>query len=168
MPRCKFILEEKYKLARKGKLNLSNGQIDTPVFMPVGTQGVIKALTSKEMEDFGCKILLGNTYHLANQPGADLIDEFGGLHKFMNYNGNILTDSGGFQIVSLLSLAKITEEGVLFSYPKDGSKIMLTPEKSISLQNKIGADIIMALDDVVVTCSDDKKRIKEACDRTLR
>ena len=130
--------------------NISNTtrEVETPIFMPVGTKGTIKGLTSQQMESLDCKILLANTYHLGAQPGPAVLDKMGGLHKFMNWKRNILTDSGGFQMVSLFDLADITEEGVKFRNPDDGSMMMLTPEKSVELQNKIGADILMALDDV--------------------
>jgi queuine tRNA-ribosyltransferase len=119
--------------------------------MPVGTQGTIKGLTTKQVSTspLDNQIILGNTYHLALRPGPENMEQMGGLHKFMNWDRNILTDSGGFQMVSLLSLAEITEEGVKFQSPVDGTEMMLTPEKSIQIQNKIGADIMMALDDVV-------------------
>ncbi|XP_057815980.1 uncharacterized protein LOC131029476 isoform X4 [Cryptomeria japonica] len=135
--------------------------------MPVGTQGTIKGLANDQLEEIGCQIILGNTYHLALRPGADLIDELGGLHKFMNWSRALLTDSGGFQMVSLLHLADITEKGVTFQSPVDGKPMLLTPEESIHIQNKIGADIIMALDDVVKTTITGP-RVEEATYRTLR
>ena len=115
----------------------------------------------------GCRILLGNTYHLANQPGTPVLDLFGGLHPFMDWDRNILTDSGGFQMVSLLKLSKMTEEGVEFASPVDGSKMLLTPEESMRVQNAIGGDIMMALDDVV-SPDTPTERIHEACYRTVR
>jgi len=137
--------------------------------MPVGTQGTIKGMTSEDMQGLGCRILLGNTFHLANRPTCDLLEKCGGLHNLMQWKGNILTDSGGFQMVSLLKLAEIKEEGVEFEDPKKpGSRMLLTPEKSIESQNIIGADIMMALDDVISSTSVDKARIREATDRTLR
>ncbi len=135
---------------------------------PVGTQGTIKGLTSEQMERVGCQIILGNTYHLANRPGADLIEEMGGLHRFMNWKNNILTDSGGFQMVSLLELSTVSEQGVTFTSPVDGSPMLLTPEKSIHLQNQIGSDIMMMLDDVVSSVCADEARFKEATHRTIR
>lgn len=135
--------------------------------MPVGTKGTIKGLTSEEMDSLDCKILLGNTYHLAYQPGGDQMEKFGGLHQFMNWKHNILTDSGGFQMVSLSKLCEISEQGVEFESPVDKSKMFLRPEDSIKIQNQIGADIIMALDDVVKTTTVGP-RMEEACDRTLR
>ncbi len=127
----------------------------------------MKGLTSEQLEEMNCQILLGNTYHLGLRPGEDLMRKVGGLHKFMNWKRNILTDSGGFQMVSLLKLAKITEEGVLFQSPRDGSEMLLTPEKSIELQNAIGADIIMQLDDVVHTLTTGE-RVEEAMLRSIR
>ncbi|XP_057469090.1 uncharacterized protein LOC130758259 isoform X3 [Actinidia eriantha] len=135
--------------------------------MPVGTQGTIKGLTTSQLEEIGCQIILGNTYHLALRPTSELIDELGGLHKFMNWTRALLTDSGGFQMVSLLHLADITEKGVTFQSPVDGKPMLLTPEESIEIQNRIGADIIMALDDVVRTTITGP-RIEEAMYRTLR
>jgi tRNA-guanine transglycosylase len=115
-----------------------------------------------------CQIILGNTYHLGLRPGADLVAEMGGLHKFMNWKNNLLTDSGGFQMVSLIELATLTEEGVHFQSPVDGSAMLLTPEKSIGLQNQIGADIMMALDDVVSSLEPDRERVEQAMHRTIR
>jgi queuine tRNA-ribosyltransferase len=135
--------------------------------MPVGTQGTIKGLTSEEVEELGFGIILGNTYHLGHRPGPSVLKEMGGLHKYMNWNGNLLTDSGGFQMVSLLQLARIEEEGVHFRSPHDGSDMLLTPEYSMDLQNTIGADIMMALDDVVATTTTGG-RVEEAMHRTLR
>jgi len=154
--------------ARVGKLKLPHHIANTPIFMPVGTQGTVKGLSSKQLEDLGCEIILGNTYHLGLRPGPEILEHAGGLHNFMNWKRNILTDSGGFQMVSLLDLADITEEGVTFQSPHDGSQMLLTPEQSMSIQNNIGADIMMALDDVVSTVSTDMERFEEATWRTLR
>jgi queuine tRNA-ribosyltransferase len=138
--------------------------------MPVGTQGSIKGVSTAELQlpPLDCDIILGNTYHLGNRPGGDTLEALGGLHAFMGWNRNILTDSGGFQMVSLLQLAEITEEGVNFQSPVDGSMMLLTPEMSIGLQNQIGSDIMMALDDVVDSRLVDPRRFEEACFRTLR
>ena len=156
--------------ARASRMTLGHGPVRTPVFMPVGTQGTVKAVSVDQLHhpSIECEILLGNTYHLANRPGAESLKKLGGLHKFSSWTGNILTDSGGFQMVSLLSLADITEEGVEFESPVDGSKMLLTPEESMRVQNAIGSDIMMALDDVVSSVSVDDARFEEACDRTLR
>jgi tRNA-guanine transglycosylase len=141
----------------------------TPMFMPVGTQGSLKGLTSQQLVDLECQVVLGNTYHLANRPGTDVLESQGGLARFMNYKqGGTLTDSGGFQMVSLLDLADITEEGVMFQSPVDGKEMLLTPEKSMQIQNAIGADVIMALDDVVSSVSSDAARFEQATHRTLR
>eukprot|EP00299_Pterocystis_sp_00344_P011340 c5270_g1_i1.p1 GENE.c5270_g1_i1~~c5270_g1_i1.p1 ORF type:complete len:391 (-),score=80.34 c5270_g1_i1:55-1227(-) len=139
----------------------------TPMFMQVGTQGTIKGLTSTQIHDAKCQVILGNTYHLTLRPGAENIAKMGGLHKFMNWDQAILTDSGGFQMVSLLKLAEITEEGVKFQSPHDGSEMLLTPERSIECQNLIGSDIMMALDDVVCTTTVGP-RMEEATHRTTR
>ncbi|KAG2387128.1 hypothetical protein C9374_002163 [Naegleria lovaniensis] len=154
--------------ARVGKLKLPHHLANTPIFMPVGTQGTVKGLTTHQLEQLGCEIILGNTYHLGLRPGPEILEHAGGLHKFMNWKRNILTDSGGFQMVSLLDLADITEEGVNFQSPHDGSQMLLTPEQSMTIQNSIGADIMMALDDVVSTVSTDMARFEEATWRTLR
>jgi len=130
-------------------------------------QGTVKGLTSEQLYGLNAPIILGNTYHLGHRPGPEILQQIGGLHKFMNWNRNILTDSGGFQMVSLLKLAEITEEGVLFESPHDGSKLLLTPEKSIQIQNIIGADIMMALDDVV-SSTITGPRVEEAMYRTIR
>eukprot|EP00927_Polykrikos_kofoidii_P054644 TRINITY_DN49031_c0_g1_i1.p1 TRINITY_DN49031_c0_g1~~TRINITY_DN49031_c0_g1_i1.p1 ORF type:complete len:477 (+),score=90.21 TRINITY_DN49031_c0_g1_i1:88-1518(+) len=168
-PALIFLLEGQCGRARAASVRLPHGEVLTPVFMPVGTQGTIKGMSSEEMTALGCRILLGNTFHLANRPTCELLRKCGGLHKFMNWHGNILTDSGGFQMVSLLKLAQITEEGVEFEDPKNaGSRMLLTPEKSIESQNDIGADIIMALDDVISSTTEDKERILEATNRTHR
>lgn len=163
----KFQVLKTFKKARASILTLPHGEVLTPVYMPVGTKGCIKGLTSREMELLDCRILLGNTYHLAYQPGGDKMESFGGLHEFMNWKNNILTDSGGFQMVSLSKLCEITEEGVEFESPFDKSKMFLRPEDSMHVQNQIGADIMMALDDVVKTTTQGA-RMEEACDRTLR
>lgn len=134
--------------ARRGIIHTPHGDIDTPVFMPVGTQATVKAMTPEELKDMvNAKIILSNTYHLYLRPGDDLIAEAGGLHKFMNWDRPILTDCGGFQVFSLSKLRDISEEGVLFRSHLDGSKHFLSPEKSISIQNNLGSDIMMAFDE---------------------
>jgi len=164
----KFEVLATHKRARAAIMTLPHGPVSTPVFMPVGTQGTIKGLTSSQVAALNCEIILGNTYHLGLRPGADLVAEMGGLHKFMNWKGNLLTDSGGFQMVSLIELAHIEESGVHFQSPVDGTNMLLTPEKSIQLQNQIGADIMMALDDVVSSLEPDKARVTQAMHRTIR
>ncbi|CAD7940398.1 unnamed protein product [Amoebophrya sp. A120] len=164
-----YTLEAQDGRARAATLLLPHGPVRTPVFMPVGTQGTIKGLLSQEVADLGPQIILGNTYHLANRPTCARLDKCNGLHNFMQWDRNILTDSGGFQMVSLLKLAKITEEGVEFEDPKNpGSMMLLTPEESIRSQNSIGSDIMMQLDDVVSSCEPDKARVEEATHRTTR
>lgn len=135
--------------ARLGKLHTSHGIIDTPVFMPVGTQATVKTMSPEELKMIGAKIILSNTYHLFLRPGHELIRKAGGLHKFMNWDGAILTDSGGFQVFSLGDLRKITEEGVEFRSHHDGSKQFLSPEKAIEVQMALGSDIVMAFDECV-------------------
>lgn len=129
-----------------GKLHTPHGTIDTPVFMPVGTQATVKAVTPKILEELEAEIILSNTYHLYLRPGHELVKEAGGLHKFMNWNKPILTDSGGFQVFSLADLRKISEEGVEFQSHLDGSYHFFTPEKVMEIENNLGADIIMAFD----------------------
>ena len=143
----KFKKEYSCGNARSGEIETPHGKIKTPVFMPVGTQATVKTLTKEELEKIKSQIILGNTYHLYLRPGDELINDFGGLHKFMNWNRPILTDSGGFQIFSLGELRKIEEEGVHFRSHLDGSKHFLTPEKSIEIQNNLGSDIMMVLDE---------------------
>ncbi|KAL3953826.1 hypothetical protein ACCO45_011782 [Purpureocillium lilacinum] len=142
------------------------------MFMPVATQASLKGITPQQLEETGCRLCLNNTYHLGLKPGQEVLDAVGGAHKLQGWKYNILTDSGGqvtlFQMVSLLKLAKITEEGVRFLSPHDGSPMLLTPEHSISLQNTIGSDIIMQLDDVLVTTSPDAARMREAMERSVR
>lgn len=132
--------------ARAGILHTPHGDINTPVYMPVGTQAVVKAMVSREMEELGAQILLSNTYHLNLRPGADIVKQAGGLHRFMAWDRPILTDSGGFQVFSLAELNKITEEGVAFRNHLDGSALMMSPESSMQIQEDLGADIAMAFD----------------------
>ena len=133
--------------ARRGVIHTPHGDIQTPIFMPVGTQATVKSMTNEELVENGAQIILGNTYHLYLRPGDELIKEAGGLHKFMKWNRPILTDSGGFQVFSLNELRKITEEGVEFRSYLDGSKHFFSPEKVMSIEENIGADIIMAFDE---------------------
>lgn len=135
--------------ARAGRLITGHGDIETPVFMPVGTQGIVKAMTHKELAELGVKMILSNAYHLYLRPGDELIRKMGGLHRFSGWDGAILTDSGGYQIFSLGVLRKIKDDGVLFQSHIDGSRHFLTPEKMVSVQENIGADIAMCLDECV-------------------
>jgi len=154
--------------ARTGLMKLPHYTVELPMFMPVGTQGTMKGLLPDQVKDAGAQIILGNTYHLGMRPGTELLDQFSGLHNFMKWDRALLTDSGGFQMVSLLELAEITEDGVKFKSPYDGAEIMLTPEKSIEFQNSIGADIMMQLDDVVNVTETEYERFKTATYRTTR
>ncbi len=133
--------------ARRGRITLTRGIVETPAFMPVGTSATVKALTPEEVLSTGAQIILGNTFHLMLQPGMDVIHAHGGLHHFMHWNGPILTDSGGFQVWSLAKLRKLTEEGVIFRSPVDGSQIFLGPETSMDIQTTLGSDIVMVLDE---------------------
>ncbi len=133
--------------ARRGTLTLAHGTVQTPVFMPVGTYGTVKAMTPQSLHDIGAQICLGNTFHLWLRPGLEVIKAHGGLHDFMGWNKPILTDSGGFQVFSLGALRKITEEGVKFSSPIDGAKLFLTPEESMRIQHTLNSDIVMIFDE---------------------
>ena len=136
--------------ARAGELVTPHGVIETPVFMPVGTQATVKAMTPPELEELGAQIILGNTYHLYMRPGADIVEEAGGLHRFMQWHHPILTDSGGFQVFSLSELRNITDDGVEFRSHLDGSRHFMRPEDSMDIQQKLGSDIAMAFDECVV------------------
>jgi len=133
--------------ARTGRLALPHGTVETPVFMPVGTQASVKALDSADLYRTGAEIILGNTYHLYLRPGTEVLETFSGIHRFMRWDRPVLTDSGGFQIFSLSSLNKVSEDGVLFQSSLDGSRHFFSPEKAIEVQRSIGADIIMCLDE---------------------
>ena len=130
-----------------GQVETPHGMIETPVFMPVGTQASVKAVSPEELTDMNAQIILSNTYHLWLRPGDDLVKEAGGLHQFMNWDKPILTDSGGFQVFSLADSRKIEEEGVTFKSHLDGKKLFLSPEKAIHIENNLGADIIMSFDE---------------------
>ena len=133
--------------ARRGRLTFARGVVETPAFMPVGTYGTVKGMKTEEVEATGAHIILGNTFHLMLRPGTDIIEQHGGLHGFMNWDKPILTDSGGFQVFSLGKMRKITEEGVRFSSPVNGEKIMLTPERSMEVQRSLGSDVVMIFDE---------------------
>jgi len=143
----KFELKNTDNKARLGKLTFERGEVNTPAFMPVGTYGTVKAMTVAEVRDLGAEIILGNTFHLSITPTMEVIEAHGGLHNFMNWSGPILTDSGGFQVFSLGKMRKITEQGVKFRSPKDGSAIFMGPEESMQIQHKLGSDIVMIFDD---------------------
>lgn len=153
--------------ARRGRVNTPHGPIETPVFMPVGTAGTVKAMKPEEVRDMGAQIILGNTYHLYLRPGHEVVKAAGGLHKFMNWERAILTDSGGFQVFSLGAMRKISEEGVEFRSHIDGSKHMLSPEKSMEIQNALGSDIMMAFDECAPYPAD-RNYVKNSLERTTR
>ena len=153
--------------ARLGRLETAHGIIETPCFMPVGTQGTVKAMLPRDLEEMGCQILLGNTYHLYLRPGAGLVQELGGLHKFMGWNGPILTDSGGYQVFSLGAFRKLSEEGVRFQSHLDGSYHMLGPEKVIEIQESLGSDIAMILDECIPHDAD-RDYVRASTERTIR
>ena len=158
---------DKYTGARRGRLHTPHGVIETPIFMPVGTQATVKTFTPDELKMCGAQIILSNTYHLHLRPGEDLVAEAGGLHKFMNWDHPILTDSGGFQVFSLSELRKLTEDGVEFRSHLDGSRHYFSPEVSVGVQEKLGSDIMMQFDE----CSPypcDYDRARKAMHRTLR
>ncbi len=152
--------------ARAGTIETPHGAVRTPAFMPVGTQGTVKALTPDQVRESGAEMILGNTYHLALRPGEDVVREAGGLHRFMGWEGSILTDSGGFQIFSLASLRKVRDAGVEFRSHIDGDLIHLTPERAVAIQNALGADVVMVLDHCPPYPAEEKD-LEEACARTL-
>ncbi|MDD5242008.1 MAG: tRNA guanosine(34) transglycosylase Tgt [Sulfuricella sp.] len=143
----KFELHSTDRLARRGTLTLAHGQVETPAFMPVGTYGTVKAMSPLELREIGAHIVLGNTFHLWLRPGLEVIEAHGGLHRFMGWDGPILTDSGGFQVFSLGELRKITEEGVKFQSPVNGDRCFLTPEESMRIQRVLNSDIVMIFDE---------------------
>jgi queuine tRNA-ribosyltransferase len=153
--------------ARSGFIHTAHGDIETPVFMPVGTAGTVKAVSVEELRACGASIVLGNTYHLYLRPGRDVIRMFSGLHRFMNWDGAILTDSGGFQIFSLAKISKTTEQGFDFQSHIDGSRHLITPEDAVAIQTDLGADIIMCLDSCIPYPADEKAA-KDAMELTTR
>src|SRR5215475_11284765 len=152
--------------ARAGLLRTPHGEVQTPAFMPVGTQATVKGLTPEMVREAGAQIILGNTYHLALRPGDELIRDLGGLHKFMNWKGPILTDSGGFQVFSLATQVQITDHGAKFRSHIDGSPLELTPERAVEIQENLGSDIAMVLDECPPSDSD-PARMRSAVRRTL-
>ena len=154
--------------ARRGVFTCAHGTVQTPVFMNVGTQGAIKgAVSAHDLKEIGCQVELSNTYHLHLRPGDGVVKEMGGLHKFMDWSGPILTDSGGFQVFSLSGLRKITEEGVTFASHIDGRRVFMGPEESMRIQSNLGSDIAMAFDECVANPST-REYVKPSCERTLR
>lgn len=162
-----FKLHKKSGRARRGTYMTHHGSFETPTFMAVGTKATVKAMTPEELKDCGTQVVLGNTYHLHLRPGEKLIKKLGGLHQFMNWQGPILTDSGGFQVFSLSSLRKMSEEGVEFRSHLDGTKHFLSPEKSMEIQMDLGSDIIMAFDECLGYPATDEQ-IKKSMDLTYR
>jgi queuine tRNA-ribosyltransferase len=153
--------------ARRGRLTFDRGEVDTPAFMPVGTYGTVKAMTPEELAGSGAQILLGNTFHLMLRPGMEVIGRHAGLHRFMHWERPILTDSGGFQVFSLGQLRKISEEGVRFRSPVDGSPVFLSPEVSMGVQRALGADIVMIFDDCTPYPADEG-RVRASMELSLR
>jgi len=158
--------------ARRGRITLPRGLVETPAFMPVGTYGSVKAMSPRDLREVGAEIILGNTFHLWLRPGLDVIGEFGGLHRFMGWNGPILTDSGGFQVFSLAERRKLTEEGVTFASPVEGSRVFLSPEESMRIQTVLDSDIVMAFDECTPYTVDGKpvdvRLVRESMELSLR
>lgn len=169
MGKIKYTLlkTETHSKARLGKLKTNYGEYDTPMFMPVGTQATVKTLSVEELKSLNAGIILSNTYHLWLRPGEDIVDHAGGLHKFMNWNGPILTDSGGFQVFSLAKPKDISEEGVKFKNHLNGDTLFLTPEKSIEIQNKLDSDIAMSFDECP-PASASHEYLENSIKRTIR
>ena len=161
------IAQDPTTLARRGVLRLAHGEVQTPAFMPVGTQATVKGLSIDQIVSTGADIILGNTYHLALRPGSELIAKLGGLHRFMGWDRPILTDSGGFQIFSLGQITKVTEQGATFKSHLDGSTVELRPEDSVRIQQQLGSDIAMVLDHVVALPSS-IEQVRDAMERSLR
>jgi len=165
--KIKYQLLHNDNKARYGKLTTNYGTFETPMFMPVGTQATVKTLEPRELKEINSAVILSNTYHLWLRPGEDTVNKAGGLHKFMNYDGPILTDSGGFQVFSLAKPKDITEEGVTFKNHLSGEKLLLTPEKSIQIQNKLDSDIAMSFDECIPYPAT-YEYVKKSTERTLR
>ena len=154
--------------ARRGRLTVNHGTIETPIFMPVGTYGSVKAMSPPELKDVGSQIILGNTFHLWLRPGTEVFNKFGGLHQFMGWDKPILTDSGGFQVFSLGAMRKITEEGVKFASPIDGSKLFLSPEISMQIQKALNSDIVMQFDECTPYEIDGRPATTEEAAKSMR
>ena len=167
MSHLKFHLHTTDGKARRGQLEFPRGTVATPAFMPVGTYGTVKAMTAEELRGLGAEMILGNTFHLMLRPGTDIIKAHGDLHDFMHWQGPILTDSGGFQVWSLAERRKLTEKGVTFASPVDGSKVFLGPEESMAVQRALGSDVVMVLDE----CTDypvDQAEARRSMELSLR
>ena len=168
MTRLNFSLLATDGAARRGRITLNHGVVETPIFMPVGTYGSVKAMLPHELDDIGAQIVLGNTFHLWLRPGTEIMEKHGGLHGFMQWNKPILTDSGGFQVFSLDSLRKITEDGVRFASPIDGSRLFLTPEESMRIQRALNSDIAMVFDECTPYLIDDRPATAEEAAQSMR
>ena len=163
-----FTLKKTSGKARRGEMKLNHGDVQTPIFMPVGTYGTVKAMAPNELEEIGSQIILGNTFHLWLRPGLDVIEKHGGLHQFMGWDKPILTDSGGFQVFSLKGLRKITEEGVKFASPINGDKLFLTPEVSMQIQRVLNSDIVMVFDECTPYKINDRPATEEEAAKSMR
>lgn len=163
-----FTLKKTSGKARRGEMKLNHGVVQTPIFMPVGTYGTVKAMAPNELEKIGSQIILGNTFHLWLRPGLDVIEKHGGLHQFMGWDKPILTDSGGFQVFSLKGLRKITEEGVKFASPINGDKLFLTPEVSMQIQRVLNSDIVMVFDECTPYKINDRPATEEEAAKSMR
>lgn len=163
-----FTLKKTSGKARRGEMKLNHGVVQTPIFMPVGTYGTVKAMAPNELEEIGSQIILGNTFHLWLRPGLDVIKKHGGLHQFMGWDKPILTDSGGFQVFSLKGLRKITEEGVKFASPINGDKLFLTPEVSMQIQRVLNSDIVMVFDECTPYKINDRPATEEEAAKSMR
>jgi len=168
MPGLNFELLATDGQARRGRVTLNHGVVETPIFMPVGTYGSVKAMLPHELKDIGAQIVLGNTFHLWLRPGTDILDAHGGLHGFMQWDKPILTDSGGFQVFSLQGMRKITEEGVKFASPIDGARLFLTPEESMRIQRSLNSDIVMVFDECTPYQIDGRPATAEEAARSMR
>lgn len=163
-----FTLKKTSGKARRGEMKLNHGVVQTPIFMPVGTYGTVKAMAPNELEEIGSQIILGNTFHLWLRPGLDVIEKHGGLHQFMGWDKPILSDSGGFQVFSLKGLRKITEEGVKFASPINGDKLFLTPEVSMQIQRVLNSDIVMVFDECTPYKINDRPATEEEAAKSMR
>ncbi len=163
-----FTVKKTAGKARRGEMKLNHGTVQTPIFMPVGTYGTVKAMAPNELEEIGSQIILGNTFHLWLRPGLDVIEKHGGLHRFMGWDKPILTDSGGFQVFSLKGLRKITEEGVKFASPINGDKLFLRPEVSMQIQRVLNSDIVMVFDECTPYKINDRPATEEEAAKSMR
>ncbi len=167
MATLEFSITARDRLARCGRLVTSHGEIETPCFMPVGTQAAVKAMSPDELWNMGYRLILSNAYHLAVRPGQELVGEMGGIAKFMGFSGAVLTDSGGYQAMSLAKINSITEEGIRFRSHLDGAPLMFTPESAVQIQERLGSDIMMALDECTPFPAD-RPRARSSLEMTAR